>query len=152
MQRMDRRRFLETSSIALGGFAFGGLAAGCGGESAETGEVTGTVVQPSWKYAICNEIMQDWDWARQCRYAAAAGYEGIEVAPFTLGDHVDDISMDRRAELRGIAEEAGVDILGLHWLLVTPEGLHTTTPDEAIRRQELGVHGETCEVLCGPRW
>ncbi len=135
MQRMDRRRFIETSSIALGGFAFGGLVAGCGAEGAESGQLAGTTVKPSWKYAICNEIMQDWDWARQCRYAAETGYEGIEVAPFTLGDHVDDIPADRRAEIRGIAEEAGVDILGLHWLLVTPEGLHTTTPDEAIRHK-----------------
>ncbi len=152
MQRMDRRRFLETSSIALGGFAFGGLVAGCGGEGAGTGEVARTVVQPSWKYAICNEIMQDWDWARQCRYAAEAGYEGIEVAPFTLGDHVDDISTDRRAELRGIAEEAGVDILGLHWLLVTPEGLHATTPDEAIRRRSweyMAKLAEFCADLGG---
>ena len=73
MQRMDRRRFIETSSIAFGGFAFGGLVAGCGGEGAESGQLAGTTVKPSWKYAICNEIMQDWDWARQCRYAAETG-------------------------------------------------------------------------------
>ncbi len=129
MKRMDRRRFIETSSAALGGAALGGWLAGCAPEG------TGTPAKPAWKYAICNEIMQDWDWARQCRYAAETGYEGIEVAPFTLAGHVDDISRDRRAEIRGTAEEAGAPVLGLHWLLVTPEGLHTTTPDEALRRQ-----------------
>ncbi len=129
MKRMDRRRFIETSSAALGGAALGGWLAGCAPEG------TGKPAKPAWKYAICNEIMQGWDWARQCRYAAETGYEGIEVAPFTLAGHVDDISRDRRAEIRGTSEEAGAPVLGLHWLLVTPEGLHTTTPDEALRRK-----------------
>lgn len=126
---MDRRRFIETSSAALGGAAFGGLLAGCGGEE------PGISAKPAWKYAICNEIMQGWAWERQCQYAAEAGYEGVEVAPFTLADHVDDIPKDRRAEIRGVAEEAGAPVLGLHWLLVAPAGLHVTTPDESLRRK-----------------
>src|SRR5690606_3026629 len=74
-------------------------------------------------------------WSRQCSYAAEIGYQGLEVAPFTLANHVDDISADRRAELRETADEAGVPVIGLHWLLVTPEGLHVTTPDEDLRRR-----------------
>ncbi len=135
----SRRRFIKTSSQLLGGAVLGGFVMGCRGNSNQR---AGPVPPPQareavvgWKYAICNEIMQGWDWKRQCQFAAEVGYQGIEVAPFTLGDHVDNISSDRRAELRGRAQEAGIDILGLHWLLVTPEGLHTTTPDEAVRRE-----------------
>ena len=135
MKRIHRRRFLETSSTLLGGAALGGLFAGCGSEERGSDSPLAQTSKPAWKYAICNEIMQGWDWERQCRYAAEVGYEGIEVAPFTLGEHVDDISADRRAEIRGIAQEAGLDVVGLHWLLVTPEGLHTTTPDASVRRR-----------------
>ena len=140
MDRINRRRFIETSSKLLGVSALGGLFIGCGSEGGQSAqpEQTSPAAQAAnvaWKYAICNEIMQDWDWKRQCQYAAEVGYQGLEVAPFTLGDHVDDLSADRRAEIRETAREAGLEILGLHWLLVTPEGLHTTTPDEAVRQE-----------------
>lgn len=123
----------------LGASALGGLLMGCGDRKSSTQprqpEQQTQAANVAWKYAICNEVMQDWDWKRQCQYAAEVGYQGLEVAPFTLGDHVDDISADQRAEIRETAREAGLEILGLHWLLVTPEGLHATAPDEAVRRE-----------------
>ena len=36
------------------------------------------------RYAICNETFQDWDHLRICRYVAGLGYQGLEIAPFTL--------------------------------------------------------------------
>ena len=36
------------------------------------------------KFAICNETYQGWDFARTCAHVADTGYDGIEVAPFTL--------------------------------------------------------------------
>ena len=38
------------------------------------------------KYAICQELFEDWEWERQCEFIAATGYSGIEVAPFTINE------------------------------------------------------------------
>jgi sugar phosphate isomerase/epimerase len=46
---------------------------------------------------------------------------------------VTDVSAAKRRQLRGQAEEAGVRIIGLHWLLARTEGLHLTSDDSTIR-------------------
>ena len=86
-----------------------------------------------FKYAICNETFKDWSWERTLELVAQVGYDGLEVAPFTLAEKVTDIDARRRGELRRAAEAAGVPVIGLHWLLVKPAGLHLTTPDDAVR-------------------
>jgi sugar phosphate isomerase/epimerase len=85
------------------------------------------------RYAICNETFEGWDHARVCRAVAGLGYEGLEVAPFTLAPRVTDIPADRRQELRRQAEECGLRIIGLHWLLARTEGLMLTSADPAVR-------------------
>ncbi len=86
------------------------------------------------KFAICQELFEDWDWERQCRFIAEVGYTGIEVAPFTLARRIDEVSPQRRRELRQQAEAHGLSIIGLHWLLAKTEGLHLTSADPAVRR------------------
>jgi sugar phosphate isomerase/epimerase len=66
---------------------------------------------------------------------AQLGYDGVEVAPFTLADRASEISEQRRRDLRNAALRAGVPVVGLHWLLVKPEGLYVTTPDDAVRNR-----------------
>jgi sugar phosphate isomerase/epimerase len=87
------------------------------------------------RFAICNEIFEGWPWERVCEYVRALGYEGLEVAPFTLADSAAQVSPQRRAELRRSAEARGVEVLGLHWLLVKPPGLYITHPDAQVRRR-----------------
>ena len=36
------------------------------------------------RFAICNETYQGWDFERTCAHIAEVGYDGVEVAPFTL--------------------------------------------------------------------
>ena len=36
------------------------------------------------KIALCNEVLQPLPFAQQCALAADLGYDGLEVAPFTL--------------------------------------------------------------------
>jgi sugar phosphate isomerase/epimerase len=88
-----------------------------------------------FRYAICNETFEGWDHGRICRFVADLGYTGLEVAPFTLAPRITDIATARRRELRRQAEECGVQIIGLHWLLAKTEGFHLTSPDEATRRR-----------------
>lgn len=87
------------------------------------------------KFGTCNEMFEGWDLARQFRFIAEAGYQGVELAPFTVAKQVTDVTPERRKEMAGLAREHGLEIIGLHWLLVGPEGMHITDPDVAIRQR-----------------
>lgn len=87
------------------------------------------------KYAICNETFQDWPFERAFACAREAGYTGIEIAPFTLATDAREISPARRAEVKGQIAAAGLECVGLHWLLAKTEGYYLTTPDDATRRR-----------------
>ena len=87
------------------------------------------------RYAICNETFEGWDHARICRTVAALGYQGLEMAPFTLAPRITDVSAAQRKTLRREAEECGLRMIGLHWLLAQTEGLQLTSPDAAVRQR-----------------
>ncbi|MGA2034909.1 MAG: sugar phosphate isomerase/epimerase family protein [Thermoguttaceae bacterium] len=87
------------------------------------------------KFAICNETFQDWTFDRAFAFAAECGYTGVEIAPFTIARHVAEIPAARRQEIRRQADAAGLEVVGLHWLLAKTEGLHLTHPDPAVRRR-----------------
>jgi sugar phosphate isomerase/epimerase len=87
------------------------------------------------KFAICNETFHDWPLEKAFDFAADCGYSGVEIAPFTLADKATDISTRQRAEVHSLAERAGLEIVGLHWLLAKTEGLHLTSPDAEVRRK-----------------
>ena len=87
------------------------------------------------KYAICNELFEGWDFGDVCQKVAEIGYGGLEVAPFTLAKYVTDITPAQRQTLRQQAEDAGIQIIGLHWLLAKLEGFHFNSPDPAIRKK-----------------
>jgi sugar phosphate isomerase/epimerase len=104
------------------------------------------------KFAICNELFEGWDFARMCRFVKAAGYDGVELAPFTLATPITDLTARRRADLRKIAADAGVEIIGLHWLLAKTEGLYLTSPDDVVRRRTstyLVALAQACSDLGG---
>lgn len=104
------------------------------------------------KFAVCNEMYQGWQWPAVCRSAAGIGYDGIEIAPFTLAEKPSDLDDDARATIRREAGNAGLEIIGLHWLLVKPEGLYINHPDHEIRmrtRQHLEDLVHLCADLGG---
>jgi sugar phosphate isomerase/epimerase len=86
-------------------------------------------------YAICNETFQDWPFERAFAYAASVGYTGIEIAPFTLGCPIAEFGAAQRTVLKRQIVEAGLECVGLHWLLAKTEGFYLTTPDEAVRHR-----------------
>ncbi|NGO39776.1 sugar phosphate isomerase/epimerase [Limisphaera ngatamarikiensis] len=87
------------------------------------------------RFAICNEIYQGWKLEDAFEHAARTGYHGVELAPFTLAESVTDLGPAERRRIHDLARRHGLDIVGLHWLLVKPEGLHLNHPDPAIRQR-----------------
>jgi sugar phosphate isomerase/epimerase len=98
------------------------------------------------RLSLCNEVIGDLDFAAQCALAAKLGYDGLELAPFTLSDHPERLPGQRRAELKRIAEDAGLAITGLHWLLMVPEGLSITSDDAAVRERTVDVMRRLIEL------
>jgi sugar phosphate isomerase/epimerase len=85
------------------------------------------------KLGTCNEMFEGWDLARQLEFIAGCGYQGVELAPFTIAPAVTDVPAAQRAEIARLAAASGVEVIGLHWLLVGPEGMYITDPDPAVR-------------------
>jgi D-psicose/D-tagatose/L-ribulose 3-epimerase len=122
---MYRRHFLlaGTGAICATGLAdFGGLRTAFGAKLRFT-------------YSCCNEMFEKRPFAAACKVVKAAGFDGIEIAPFTLGDSIEEISPSRRRELRDVIRSEGLVFAGLHWLLIVPKWLHVTTADKGLREK-----------------
>ena len=91
------------------------------------------------QFALCNEVLQPLRLAEQCAFAAKLGYDGLEVAPFTLAADPMAITDVQAREFRRVAEDAGLKIFGLHWLLVAPAGLSIVSDDAALRGRTVAV-------------
>jgi len=89
---------------------------------------------PVFRHSLCNELYERRPFAETCRAVRQAGYAGIELAPFTLAEDPVALSASGRREIASAIRDAGLEFAGLHWLLVSPPGLHVTTPDAAVRR------------------
>jgi sugar phosphate isomerase/epimerase len=91
------------------------------------------------RIALCNEVIAPMPFPAQCEYAAKLGYDGLELAPYTLSEEPHRMGAAQIAATRSAAEAAGIAIAGLHWLLVKPKGLSVSTRDDAVRRRTLDV-------------
>jgi sugar phosphate isomerase/epimerase len=104
------------------------------------------------RLGICNELFEGWDFARTCETVRSVGFEGLEIAPFTLAPRIEEVSPARRAELRRIMADTGLECIGLHWLLAKTEGFYLTSPDRAVRDRTaryLVALAEACRDLDG---
>ena len=104
------------------------------------------------KYAFCNEMFGDQPFNEAWALAREIGYTGVEIAPFTLfstGDEIDvrNIPAAARAEVKQIAADAGLEIVGLHWLLAKTNGFYLTTPDRGVR-EETAEYFKALAELC----
>jgi D-psicose/D-tagatose/L-ribulose 3-epimerase len=88
-----------------------------------------------FRQSTCNEAFDKWPFADACKAIRKAGYTGIEIAPFTLAEDPALIAPAQRREYRSIIAAEGLRFAGLHWLMVSPKGLHVTTPDKALRER-----------------
>ncbi|MGL6195073.1 MAG: sugar phosphate isomerase/epimerase family protein [Thermoguttaceae bacterium] len=110
------------------------------------------------KYAICNEMFESWnnesgfDFNRCFRFIRDCGYDGVEIAPFTIAEDVTQIPSSKRKEIRKIAESAGIAVSGIHWLLAKTQGYHLTSPDADVRKKTSNYFialAELCSELGG---
>ncbi len=104
------------------------------------------------RLAICNEMFEGRDLRRICRDVKALGYDGIELAPFTLASRITDLSASDLRAVRSTVEGEGLAVVGLHWLLAKTEGFHLTHPDREVRQRTadyLRALGEACAELGG---
>jgi sugar phosphate isomerase/epimerase len=91
------------------------------------------------KYAYCNEMFEDQPFDQAAAAMRALGYTGVEIAPFTLmpGTEPFDVRRvpaERRAEVKRQAADAGLEVVGLHWLLAKTSGFYLTSPQPAVRQ------------------
>jgi D-psicose/D-tagatose/L-ribulose 3-epimerase len=128
MKNYSRRDFIITSSLA---------ACSVTGVSMSCNNMAGK--KRTFRYALCSEIVKEFSWAEQCRIIGDAGYDGVEIAPFTLvREGVEEITAAVRRDMVNQMKDSGIVCAGLHWLFVPPpQGLHFTTPDQSLRQRSV---------------
>ena len=99
------------------------------------------------KFAICNELYHDRDPRAAMQHARSVGYQGWEIAPFTLGDSIADFSQSQRKQYAQMAADEGLEIVGLHWLLAKTTGFHLTHDDPSVRATTADYLGQLA-TLC----
>jgi D-psicose/D-tagatose/L-ribulose 3-epimerase len=98
------------------------------------------------RISLCNEVIRELPFERQCVFARAIGYDGLEIAPFTLSDEPHLLSSLQRAHVRRAASDAGIAITGLHYLMLAPRALSITSLDAAQRTRTVDVMRRLCEL------
>ena len=94
--------------------------------------------------SLCNEVIRELSLPQQLEFARKVGYDGLEIAPFTLGDEPHLLAAGKRAEIRQAARDAGIAITGLHYLMLTPADLSITSADAAQRARTVDVMRRLC--------
>jgi sugar phosphate isomerase/epimerase len=104
------------------------------------------------KFAICNETFGTRSFADTFSTIRKLGYTGVEIAPFTFAPHNEPfdmrhVSAQKIVDVRTMAEDMGLEIIGLHWLLAKTEGNYLTSPDATVRRRT-GEYLKTLIEVC----
>jgi D-psicose/D-tagatose/L-ribulose 3-epimerase len=104
------------------------------------------------RISLCNEVLRDLSFPQQCEAAAALGYDGLEIAPFTLSDDPAKLTSEERLEISAVAADNGLAITGLHWVMNAPTGLSLTSDDQDViqrTRDHISAMIDLCVDLGG---
>ncbi len=102
-----------------------------------------------WRYAICNELFVHGSLDETCSYIHRLGYEGVELAPFTLAERITDLTPEDVRRVRRQVETQGLSVVGFHWLLANTEGLSLNDRDPAVREQTVQYLLAEIDVCAG---
>ncbi len=91
------------------------------------------------KLSLCNEVLRELSFPKQCEMAAGLGYQGLELSPFTLAEDPFSLTETQAKTFASIANDHGLAISSLHWLLVKPDGLSLVTDHLSTRARTLDL-------------
>ena len=77
-------------------------------------------------------MFKGWEHGKVAATVAGLGYQGVELAPFTLAADPTTLLPANVAAVRRAFESGGVRVMGLHWLLANTQGLSITSPDNEV--------------------
>jgi len=90
------------------------------------------------KYSVCNELFGELPLAQACAIIRQAGFDGVELAPYTVFGDLSPGAIDRGVgEVRRALDGEGLAYAGFHWLMAKPDGLHFAALDPAVRAKSL---------------
>ena len=98
------------------------------------------------KLSLCNEVIRELPFDRQCALTAGLGYLGLEVALFTFGEDAWRMPASKRGDIRNACKQAGIEVSGLHWLLAAPAGLSIASDDRAVWQKSVDVLRASVEI------
>lgn len=98
------------------------------------------------RISLCNEVVGEFDFAGQCALARTFGYDGIEIAPFTLSDDPPRLTAAERSNIRKTAADHGLAITSLHYLMRAPADLSITSADDTQRNNTIAVMRGLCAL------
>ncbi len=96
--------------------------------------------------SLCNEVIRELPFDRQCALASALGYSGLEIALFTFGEDAWRMPASRRGDIRNTCKASGIEVSGLHWLLAAPSGLSIASADRATWQRSVDVLRASIEI------
>ena len=103
------------------------------------------------KFGLCNEMFVNVPVRKVIGTVAEMGFHGVELAPFTLSDDLESFPVSEQKQVAKCAADNGIEILGLHWLLAKPQGLHITTRDAAVRSRTQDFFRKLIEIAVNTR-
>ena len=102
------------------------------------------------KFAVCNEIFKDKSVSEVFDAIAAIGYDGVEIAPWTLGAPIDQLDDETLVSARQAAESAGLEVAGIHWIFGKESTYHILDPDKRDATLDVLVRAvQICGALNG---
>jgi len=119
--------------------AHGGAARACGhgclrSHQGARGGRGGMTTTP-FKISLCNEVVAAGrDFAKQCALAAQLGYDGLELAPFTLADDPSTLGPREAAAFRDTAKAEGLAITSCTGCWSSPTGSRSPAPTRRSTR------------------